>query len=227
MSLPVYNNRSMLIVHGEHAFELDDAINALASIHRVLRNTLGRTCKVHALFNKDDLPHLCTLEEMDEDFIRSLFEDHPGRGNQPMLSAIFTYQTRTRVAQGMFNFDHTIDSLHLSIDMPNRGIPRKHIIALAESIIEHLDPQWMVYHNRALIDAFYRVYPRFFRTAWLTYHTGMASDLPRWRTLEILETTRGVMCVAKPEWFGRTDEDLIEELVELDEMIEDVSPYGW
>lgn len=223
----VYINRSKLIAHGEHAFELDDAINALAGIHRVLRTTLGRTCKVHASFNKEDLPHLCTLEDLDEGFIRSLFERYPARGNQPMLSARFTYQTRTRVAMGMFNFDHTINALHLSIDMPKRGLPRNHIISLGESIIEHLDPQWVVYHNRALIDALYRFYPRFFRTAWLTYHTGMDHDLPRWRTLEVLETSRGVMCVAKPGWFGRTGEDLIEELVELDELIEDVSPYGW
>jgi hypothetical protein len=35
------------------------------------------------------------------------------------------------------------------------------------------------------------------------------------------------MCVAKPRWFGRTDEELLEELIELDALIEDVSAYGW
>ncbi len=227
MTPRVYISRSKLIAHGEHAFELDDAIKALAGIHRVLRATLGRTCRVHASFNKEELPHLCTLEDMDEDFIRSLFAQYPAGGKQAMLNSSFTYQTRTRVAQGMFNFDHTINALHLSIDMPERGIPRKHVIALGESIIEHLDPKWVIYHNRALIDALYQIYPRFFRTAWLTYHTGMDEDLPRWRTLEVLGTKRGVMCVAKPGWFGRTGEDLLEELIELDEMIVDTSVYGW
>ncbi len=227
MGRPVYHNRSKLIAHGEHGVDLDEAIAALASIHGALRETLGRTCWVHALFNGVDLHHCCTLGEMDKPFVRSLFERCPAPHRRPMLSAVFEYETRTRTAQGMFSFDHTINMLHLSIEMPIRGIPRKHAIALAESIVDHLDPQWVVYHNRALIDALYRIDPRFFRTAWLTYHTGMDAELPYLRTLEIVETTRGIMPVAKPGWFGRVEEELLHELMELDLLIEGDSPYGW
>lgn len=227
MSAPEYANRSKLIAHGSHPFDLPTVVSSLATIHRALRTTLGRTCRVHALFNSEDLPRLCTLEEMDEEFIQSLFDQYPASGNQPLLNATLNYQTRTRVAQGSFQFDHTIDSLHISIDMPIRGIPRKHVIELARSIIDPLDPQWVVYHNRALIDALYRLYQRFFRTAWLSYHTGMDPDLPEFDTLEIVETTRGVMPVAKPGWFGRTEEELLNELIDLDMLIEDVSVFGW
>lgn len=227
MSQRMFFNRSKLLAHGAHSFDRAALASSLASIHGVLCTTLGQTCRVHASLNKKQLPRLCTLREMNESFLCSLLDTYPAKGNQPALNASFHYETRTRVAKGIFNFDHTINSFQISIDMPRRGIPRKHVIALAQSIIEHLDPQWVVYHNRALIDALYRLYPRFFRTAWLSYHTGMDPDLPRWRTLEIVETPRGAMCVAKPRWFGRTDEELLEELIELDALIEDVSAYGW
>ena len=100
------------------------------------------------------------------------------------------------------------------------------MISLAEAIIEPLDPQWVIYQNRLLIDALYGLYPRYFRTAWLTYHTGMLTDeLPEFWTQEMLDTSRGTMAVAKPKWFAKTDPDLLDELVDLDQWIEDECPY--
>ena len=227
MPRPVYTKRSKLIAQGAHPCDLASVVTAMAAIHDALRTTFGRTCVVHASFNKEELHKLCTLDEMDELFFRELFELFTAPLGQPMLSASIKYQTKSRIARASFHFDSTLESMHISITVPKQGIPRPHVITLAESIIDTLDPLWVVYTNRALIDALYRLYPRYFRTAWLTYHAGFEPELPWFRTIETLETSRGPMAVAKRGWFGRTDEDFLEELFDLDELIEDDSAYDW
>ncbi|MCR9075862.1 MAG: hypothetical protein NXI07_07470 [bacterium] len=221
-----YVRRSMLVAHGSHPCDLKTVVGTLTSFHGALREALGRHCRVHATINKEDVPGLCTLEEMDERFHRMLLDWYPPYEGQALLNATLSYETRTRVAQATFIFDHTIGSVQISFTAPVSGLARRHVIALAESIIGPLGPQWLTYNNRALVDSLYGLYPNFFRTAWLTYHAGFPTELPRYRTLEEIQTTRGPMMVAKPRWFARTDESLLEDLVELDAQIEGESPYG-
>ena len=225
MPEPEYVDRPQLVAQGAHHYEQPRMVSALASIHDALRAALGRTCRVHASFNKEELHRLCTLGEMDRAFIKSLFDQYPAGAKQPLLSAVMHYETRTRSAQAAFYFDHTIDAIQICIIMPERGLPRNHVIALARSIIEPLAPSWVTYNNRALVDALYALYPNFFRTAWLTYHEGFPRELPRFRTLEEVETARGIMTVAKNPWFGRTDRKLLNDLVDLDALIEAYSPF--
>jgi hypothetical protein len=227
MPRPVYPKRSKLIAQGSHPCDLATVVEALTSIHDALRSTFGSACAVHASFNKEELHHLCTLEDMDAPFIRSLFDQYTAPLDQPLLSASMEYRTRTRSARASFHFDSKLESMHISISMPRQGIPRSRVIELAESIIDPLAPLWVVYTNRALIDALYRVYPRYFRTAWLTYHAGFEPELPWFRTIETLETSRGPMAVAKRGWFGRTDEDFLDDLFDLDELIEADAMYEW
>lgn len=221
-----YVKRSMLVAHGSDPCETRTVVNTLTSFHNALRDALGRHCRVHATINKEDVPGLCTLGEMDERFHRMLLDWYPPYEGQALLNATLSYETRARTAQATFIFDHTIGSVQISFTAPVSGLARRHVIALAAAIIDPLGPQWLTYNNRALVDALYGLYPNFFRTAWLTYHAGLVDELPHYRTLEQLGTTRGPMLVAKSRWFGRTDEALLEDLVELDAQIEGESPYG-
>lgn len=226
MPRPVHPKRSKLIAQGAHPCDLASVVTAMAAIHDALRTTLGRTCVVHASFNKEELHQLCTLQDMDEPFIRELFEQYTAPLGLPMLSASMKYQTKSRIARASFHFDSKLESMHISITMPRQGIPRPHVISLAESIIDTLDPLWVVYTNRALIDALYAHWQRYTHTGWLTYHTHLDPELPWMRTQEILETAHGTMAVAKRPWFGRADEDLLEDLLTLDEHIADDSPLA-
>lgn len=233
-------DRCILAAHGTHDCREQHITQILGSIHDVLLKIFGKNCIMHGLFNGHDSHHsqldIGILGQSSPSFFADLLRKYPPRGNQPRLSAIINYQTRSRVSQAHYLFDHTINHAAISFTLPLERLPRKQVVTLATTICNTMSPELLIYHNHMLMDALHQERPEpppaplklpggtaneddhvtQFDAKWITYDPARRVpqnlDLP---TIDRIELDHAPLFVAKPEYFHTTDQSLISDLIQL------------
>ena len=232
--------RGYLVAQRDGACKPQDVVPVMASFHSSLQTVLGKHCRVHGLFNGRDNQHqdFGVLADADARFFEELLQRFPHRGQQSYLNSILTYETRNRVCQGHFLFDHIISGVHLSLTMPDPAHPfhRKQIIDLARTLVDSLAPDRLIYHDADLIDALTAKRPPPpepdipgtvslgpsdpFNAKWITYNRRLASASGlRFPTLDAIETKHGPMFIAKPNYFGTVDDHMLKDIIRLSDII--------